>query len=367
MLALLRLGTYCADVDTLGADAALAQMQLATAAGVLYLDDGWSQLTDALSAGVDVRATSEVRSIEPAAGRFELVCDAGRVVARQVVVAVGTPAAARQLLPEPPDWGDLGPPVTAACLDLGVTRPPDPGYVLGIDAPLYATTQGPPARQSPPGGAVVAVLRYGARSAAEDRPELDAHRRLAGVADDAVVVERFLASMTVASTAPRADRGGCRAVPDPARRALPVSTWPETGWAPPGCWPMRHSPAVPRPDVGRCVRSTARTPHGEHVRAADGRPLHRGASAAGRAGLSHTREPQRRRGRGVRGLVPLGARRPDVASNVPRRGSPPSPPGPLSTTCGPAGDGRSATRDPGCPNRWSAGRGPRSPPNWPTP
>ena len=208
VLALLRLGTYCADVDTLGADAAVAQMQLASAAGVLYLDGGWSQLTDALAAGIDLRTTAAVRSVEPAAGRFELVGDEARVIARQVVLAVGPPAAARALLPEPPDWGELGPPVTAACLDLGVRRAPSPGYVLGIDTPLYATTQGPPARQAPVGGAVVAVLRYGSRSAAEDREELDGHRRLAGVADEDIVARRFLASMTVASTAPRADRGG---------------------------------------------------------------------------------------------------------------------------------------------------------------
>ena len=127
---------------------------------------------------------------------------ADRVIARQVVVAVGPPAAARALLPDPPDWGDLGTPVTAACLDLGVRRPPRPGYVLGIDEPLYATTQGPPARQAPAGRAVVAVLRYGARSAAVDRPALDAHRRLAGVSDDDVLAERFLASMTVAERCP---------------------------------------------------------------------------------------------------------------------------------------------------------------------
>jgi phytoene dehydrogenase-like protein len=221
VLALLRLGTYCADPDALGADAAVAQMQLAAASGVRYLDGGWAQLTDALAAGVEVRTTAPVRSIEPAAGRFELVGDDGRVVARQVVIAVGGPAATRQLLPDPPDWGDLGAPVTAACLDLGVSRPPLPGYVLGIDAPLYATTQGPPAHQAPAGAAVVGVLRYGARSAAEDREELDAHRRLAGVADDDVVVERFLASMTVASTAPRPERGGMRGRPAPDATGTP--------------------------------------------------------------------------------------------------------------------------------------------------
>jgi phytoene dehydrogenase-like protein len=219
--ALLRLSTYSADVDELGADAALTQMQLAASGGVLYLDGGWAQLTTALSTGIEVRTSAPVRSIVPAADRFEIAVGEDRVVARQVIVAVGSPAAARALLPDPPDWGDLGGPVTAACLDLSVRRPPRPGYVLGIDAPLYATTQGPPARQGPDGGAVVAVLRYGARSAAEDRPALDVHRRLAGVADEDVLAERFLSSMTVAGTVPRAALGGLRGRPTTSATGTP--------------------------------------------------------------------------------------------------------------------------------------------------
>ena len=208
VLALLRLSTYCPDVDRFGADAALTQLQIAAAGGVLYLDGGWSPLIEFLGAGTELRASVAVRALEPTAGRFEVRTDDGHVVARQMVVAVGLPAAARALLPEPPDWGDLGEPVTAACLDLGLRAVPSPGYVLGIDAPVYATTQGPPARQAPEGQAVVGVLRYGARTAELDRPELEDHRRLCGVADGDVVTARFLASMTVMGAMPSAGTGG---------------------------------------------------------------------------------------------------------------------------------------------------------------
>jgi hypothetical protein len=214
VLALLRLGTYCPDIDHFGADAALAQLQIAASGGVRYLHGGWSQLTDALSSTIEVRPANAVRALEPAAGRVEVRTDHGTVVARQVVVAVGPPAATRVLLPEPPDWEELGDPVTAACLDIGVRRVPSPGYVLGIDVPLYATTQGPPAHQAPAGHAVVGVLRYGARSAELDRPELEAYRRLCGVVDEDIVFERFLASMTVAGTMPRAEAGGMRGRPE---------------------------------------------------------------------------------------------------------------------------------------------------------
>jgi phytoene dehydrogenase-like protein len=210
--ALIRLSTYASDMDEMGADAAVAQLQAAAKTGVLYLDGGWSQLLDRLSERVEVQSGVAVRRLEPAAGKIEVVVDDGgqerRLVAGAVVVAVGGPAASRALFPADPGWPELGPPVTAACLDVGVARPPHPGYLLGIDDPLYATTQAPPAKQAPEGQAVMGVLRYGARTATEDRPQLEEHLRAAGVADDDIRVSRFLANMVVAGTSPRPSLGG---------------------------------------------------------------------------------------------------------------------------------------------------------------
>lgn len=211
--ALIRLSTYDADHDHLGADAALAQLQVASRHGVVYLDCGWGQLLDALEARVEVRGRTPVRSLEPASGRIEVVTDGPRLVAGRVVVAVGLPAATRGLLPSPPHWGDLAPPVTAACLDVASSRVPAPGYVLGVDDPLYATTQAPPARQAPDGGAVVSVVRYGARNVDMDRSDLDRYRGYAGVRDEDVVFERFLARMVVTGSQPSAAAGGLRGRP----------------------------------------------------------------------------------------------------------------------------------------------------------
>ena len=123
-------------------------------------------------------------------------------------MATGGPAAVRRLLPADPEWGELGPPVTAACLDLGVSGVPAPGYVLSLDDPLYATVQSPPARQAREGGAVVAAVRYGARTAAQDRPQLESLVATAGVGEQDVVVRRFLARMVVYSALPLATAGG---------------------------------------------------------------------------------------------------------------------------------------------------------------
>jgi phytoene dehydrogenase-like protein len=206
--ALIRLSTYTADVDEFSADAALAQLRTASGGGVLYLHGGWSSLVERLARHLDIRTGVEVLGVDRRPGGLEVRTAAGTLTSHRVVVANGGPSAVRRLLPVDPGWGALGPPVTAACLDLGVRRLPEPGYVLSLDEPVYVTVQAPPARQAPAGGAVVAALRYGARSASMDRPELQALVATAGVDDADVVTRRFLASMTVTGVMPTASTGG---------------------------------------------------------------------------------------------------------------------------------------------------------------
>ena len=206
--ALLRISTYASDFATFAADAAVAQLQAGLKGGVLYLHGGWAQLVDALAAKVEVRPHAAVRAIEPAGATLDVVTDDARFVARAVVVALAGPDAVRAVLPTAPSWGPLGAPVTAACLDVGVRRPPSPGYVLGADDPLYATTQSPPARQAPDGAAVVAVVRYGATNAAEDRALAERYLGYAGVGAEDVVTSRFLAHLHVSGAAPVAAAGG---------------------------------------------------------------------------------------------------------------------------------------------------------------
>jgi len=173
---------------------------------VLYVDGGFFSIVTALERKVQVRPGTRALALAPGRDSIELNTDEGRLVGRRVILAPGGPAATLALLPGDPGWGDLGGPVIAACLDVGVDMVPTPGYVLGIDEPLYATTQSPPARQAPEGAAVVAVLRYGGSDRSRD--ELGAYLRHAGVTESHVVVQRFLPRMVVASTMPRAGNGG---------------------------------------------------------------------------------------------------------------------------------------------------------------
>ena len=206
---LIRLSTYTGDVDEFSADAAVRQLQIGARPGVLYLHGGWAQLIDGLARQVEVTTTAKVDRVEPDTHGVEVHTGDDVLTARQVILAAGTPTATKALLPEDPGWPDLGAPVTAACLDLGVSRVPDPGYVLGVEEMLTGITAGPPARgMAADGKAAAAIVRYGATDADADRRALDGHAQRVGVRDSDVVSSRFLARMTVAATMPRATRGG---------------------------------------------------------------------------------------------------------------------------------------------------------------
>lgn len=217
--ALLRVATYTAALDRLDGGAAVAQLQMSAGRGVRYLDGGWSVLVDGLaaaarSAGAEVEVGDAARSVTPVEGGVEVVTARGaRLRAGAVVVATGGPDAARSLLPTAPaTWAAAGPPVAAACLELGLARPPATPFVAGIDEPTYLSTHCPPADLAPEGGAVLHVLRYLAPEDAtpteEVRAGLRSLARRAGVADADVVEERFLARMVVAGGMPTATGGG---------------------------------------------------------------------------------------------------------------------------------------------------------------
>jgi phytoene dehydrogenase-like protein len=212
--ALIRVTTYVADLDRLPADLALAQARSGLRRGVSYLDGGWQTLVDGLTgsataAGAVIRPGQAARAVVGRPGAWEVVTASGRgeaITATAVVVASGAPAAARSLLPVDADWGELGPEVTAACLDLGLRRP-GPRFVLGIDEPLYLAPHCPPGDLAPEGGGLVHVMRYGARAAGPDRQQLRELAELAGVREDNVAAERFLARMVVTHVLPSPEQG----------------------------------------------------------------------------------------------------------------------------------------------------------------
>jgi phytoene dehydrogenase-like protein len=232
-----RVSTYAADLDIADAEAVLGNVQLALGEGVRYPDGGFQSLVDQLArivaaAGVEMRPipvdrvghADETASDEAAVG---LRTVAGPLTARTVVSAAGTPAAAAELLGRPIAGAQrISAPVTAACLELGLRRPPRHRLVLGVGEPLYLSTHCPPARLAPPGHAVLHVMRYHHRDeqidALAQRAYLRAAAAQAGIDDDDIVEARFLPHMVVTGGIPLAAGGGLAGRP------------PVTGNEPPG-------------------------------------------------------------------------------------------------------------------------------------
>ena len=219
---LMRTATYVdPDVLPISADAAVRQMQMAIAEGVRYIDGGWQTMVDALldvcaARGVAMEKKTTALSVREVDGRVEVSTSTGPIVANAAIIASGGPAAAVGLLGDDPGWGDLGDPVTAACLDLGLTRPPERPVLFGFSEPLYLSTHCPPADLAPAGGAVVQLMRYGARDAVTDRRALDELAAAAGIDRSTIVEERLLARMHVAWTVPTAGAGGLAGRPKAA-------------------------------------------------------------------------------------------------------------------------------------------------------
>ena len=190
--ALVRLSTYANDPDTLSAEVAIAQLQLALGQGVLYLDHGWQTMIDQLAAtpGVTVRTGTTVSELPDA---------------RAVILAVADPAQAGRLLGRS---FDVGPAATASCLDLGLAAPPTHNFVLGGDEPFYFSNHSAAATLAPAGHHHAALVEYLAPGATPDVDALDRFAGHAGVAENDVVVRRRLHRMTTVGALATADRGG---------------------------------------------------------------------------------------------------------------------------------------------------------------
>jgi glycine/D-amino acid oxidase-like deaminating enzyme len=222
--ALVHVTSYCSDLERVSADVVALQLGRGTRYGVLYLDGGWQRLADSLRGHIPAQQRARVDSISSTSGGFAVESDAGSYRAHSIVVAVESPAAAHRLLAGlGSDLPALRPPnaVTAACLDLVALTYPRPSFILGIDDPVYLSLHSAAADlraeantpRSVAGPHVVHLLRYGACSAAVDRPLLEATARRAGL-DPAAGTVRFLADLTVVSDAPLPSSGGLAGRPD---------------------------------------------------------------------------------------------------------------------------------------------------------
>lgn len=240
LVAVARLTSYSDRPEELSAPAALQQMRLGLR-GVVYIDEGWQKIVDALhsaavSSNVNFVTSSRVVAIDQEGGRvrglylggldveidtqdtlsvalpkpFEAE-DGTRIPADQILLAID-PLSARAMLNDAPFIPDDLVPVTLSTLDVALSRLPNPKntFALGIDKPYYFSVHSQWAQLTPKGGALLHVARYGGgRSADELEVLLD---ELQPGWRDVLVHRRFLPAMVVsnATSAPSLRRPPAR-------------------------------------------------------------------------------------------------------------------------------------------------------------
>lgn len=272
--ALIRVTTYSAAPEQ-SAGAALEQLKFAMR-GVIYVHEGWQKLVDALhshavTAGVNFVTSSRViglhydhaiRSIE--LGGLEVDQRSGtmsvalpdptptgvtgtRLPATTVLLAVD-PCTASELVDDPQltrEWRTLTR-ITATCLDLALSKLPQPKRIfgVGIDSPVYMSVHSAVAQLTPRNGALVHVVKYRTTGAPLQSPDdfdgenirltetsRTEERELEGVLDlmqpgwrNVVVHRRFLPAITV-SNALRTPRTPRPAPETPIRGLYVAGDW----------------------------------------------------------------------------------------------------------------------------------------------
>ncbi|MFC3575139.1 phytoene desaturase family protein [Streptomyces yaanensis] len=228
--ALLRISTYTGRPEMIDANA-LATHFAEVRRGVGYVDGGWRTLIDALLAraralGVRLRTGTRVTGVEGGERPRITTADGQGIRTRSVVLAGLSQRAVGQFLGQS-DPLDAGRPLHTACLDVALTRLPDPTctLVIGVDEPLYLSVFSRTAHLAPAGGAVLHLARY------DDGAGLgptEVRKRLHHLLDlcqpgwrEVLVHERFLPRITTMTAVPEARTGGL-----PGRPGMTVDAHP---------------------------------------------------------------------------------------------------------------------------------------------
>jgi len=245
--AFFRLATYCTAMDKMNAGAALAHLRIAMR-GVIYIDEGWQKLVDALhssavAAGVNfitssrvvrVNHDSAVREIEIGGLEQETQSETkefilpsrgdvrGTRLAADTVLLAVDPDTARELMGDV-TWPKMTP-VVLSTLDVALSRLPEPRktFALGIDRPLYFSVHSRWAQLTPKAGALIHASRYGGGDETELEALLD---EMQPGWREFVVHCRFLPSMVVSN-----------ALMEPAPATRPPAITPVRGLYLAGDW-----------------------------------------------------------------------------------------------------------------------------------
>ena len=210
--ALFRVSSYANDPERQSAGAAIRQLQMGLDGGVYYLNHGWQTLVNGLravaeQAGATIQSEASVTAIERQASGFTVRLAKGETRAASCVIIAASPMDAASLVKDNKaltKYAKAAIPGRAACLDVALTRLPQPHarFALGIDAPFYFSVHSATAHLAPDHGAMIHVAKYLTTNANEEA--LTIEQELEQMLDllqpgwrTLVVARRFLPRLTV--------------------------------------------------------------------------------------------------------------------------------------------------------------------------
>ncbi|MBD1382923.1 phytoene desaturase family protein [Metabacillus arenae] len=202
----------------------LKQMKRALKDGVFYVNGGWETIISKLrkgaeNAGVVLLQNKNVIELEHTGQSQCIRCADGEIFDVPYSVAAIPPIEAVRLIKGAENtsiqaWKDQSKPITAACLDLGLRKLPNPNhqFALGLDQPLFFTNQSRAAKLSEDGTQVVSLIKYHDPTLEPSDPQID-KRQLEHTMDllhpgwqEEVVEEQYLPRITVVYDFPHIGR-----------------------------------------------------------------------------------------------------------------------------------------------------------------
>ena len=219
--AIIRLATYAnAPAEIPVADA--SRQMAGVGNGVVYVVGGWRMLVEALAAsaraaGAVIRTAARVSTVEAEARGMVVRLASGEAVRFDAAIIAAPPAVAAELAPASRElamYAAEAIPARAACLDVGLTRLPNPRrrFGLGIDVPVYMSAHSFYAKLAPRGRVLLSVARYipagEATEPARDLAQLEAFLDVAQPGWRQFEEHRqYLPNMVVSSAVPRRGAG----------------------------------------------------------------------------------------------------------------------------------------------------------------
>ena len=233
LTAFARTYVYSTALDLVSADVFVDKLQVSAKHPVIYIDGGWQAFIDglrdaAIRAGARIVSGARVEAVEYADGQAQGVRlrDGGHVSAQAVIIATAPKDAVKLV-----DDGSYRPlrqivdaliPAQVACLDVALSRLPDPSHpvVQDVEHARFMSAQSLFSRVAPDDGALVYTFKQ-----LDPRQSSDPHedeRELEGLLDtvhsgwrELVVKRQFLPRIDAVGALPTVASGGLNGRPGP--------------------------------------------------------------------------------------------------------------------------------------------------------